>query len=59
MKMTGAYNHRRAPKSTLYERKGLHVPYNVRWYGQGGLRTDRMDTDLYGKMLKEKEDMSS
>ncbi|KAH3695256.1 hypothetical protein DPMN_082713 [Dreissena polymorpha] len=36
------------------ERKGLHVPYNVKWYGQGGLRTDRMNTDLYGKMLKEK-----
>ncbi|KAH3895085.1 hypothetical protein DPMN_019245 [Dreissena polymorpha] len=39
------------------ERKGLHVPYNVKWYGQGGLRTDRMNTDLYGKMLKEKGDI--
>ncbi|KAH3895559.1 hypothetical protein DPMN_019724 [Dreissena polymorpha] len=36
------------------ERKGLHVPYSVKWYGQCGLRTDRMNTDLYGKMLKEK-----
>ncbi|KAH3805537.1 hypothetical protein DPMN_133841 [Dreissena polymorpha] len=39
------------------ERKGLHMPYNVKWYSQGGLRTDRMNTDLYGKMLKEKGDI--
>ncbi|KAH3712531.1 hypothetical protein DPMN_072282 [Dreissena polymorpha] len=39
------------------ERKGLHVPHNVKWNGQGGLRTDRMNTDLYGKMLKKKGDI--
>ncbi|KAH3699716.1 hypothetical protein DPMN_074676 [Dreissena polymorpha] len=39
------------------DRKGLLVPYNLRWFGQGGLRMDRMDNNLYGMMLREKADI--